>query len=63
MKKYIVIMLALMLPFATMDGKKKEKQNIMVWGEVRTAQDGLDYLTMYKNCPAQVTAQFHCLYR
>ena len=62
MKKYIVIMLALMLPFATMDGKKKEKQNIMVWGEVRTAQDGLDYLTMYKNCPAQVTAQFHFVY-
>ena len=62
MKKYLVIMLVLLLPFATMDGKKKEKQNIMVWGEVQTAQDGFDYLTMYKNCPAQVTAQFHFVY-
>lgn len=62
MKKYLVIMLVLLLPFATMDGKKKEKQNIMVWGEVQTAQDGFGYLTMYKNCPAQVTAQFHFVY-
>ena len=53
-------MLALMLPFMTMSGKKKEKQ--LVWGEVRTAEDGSDYLTMYKNSPAEVTAQFHFVY-
>ena len=62
MKKYLVLLMVLLLPVATMQGKKKEKQNIMVWGEVSTAQDGKDYLTMYKNCPAQVTAQFHFLY-
>ena len=62
MKKYLVLILAVMLPFVAISGKKKEKTNIMVWGEVSTAQDGKDYLTMYKNCPAQVTAQFHFLY-
>ena len=62
MKKYLFLVLAVMLPFVAISGKKKEKSNIMVWGEVRTAQDGKDYLTMYKNCPAQVTAQFHFLY-
>ena len=62
MKKYIVLMFALMLPFVTTYGKKKEKQNIMVWGEVKTADDGKDYLTMYKNCPAEITAQFHFVY-
>lgn len=63
MKKYLLLMIALMLPFATAYGKKKEKSNIMVWGEVQTAEDGNDYLTMYKNCPAEVTAQFHFLYK
>lgn len=63
MKKYLFLLMALMLPFATMQGKKKEKQNIMVWGEVTTADDGKDYLTMYKNCPAEVTAQFHFVYK
>lgn len=55
-------MLALMLPFVTMSGKNKEKQNLLVWGEVQTAADGNDYLTMYKNSPAEVTAQFHFEY-
>jgi hypothetical protein len=63
MKKFLVLMMAVMLPFTAMNGKKKEKQNIMVWGEVVTAADSLDYLTMYKNCPAEVTAQFHFLYQ
>ena len=63
MKKYLVLMFALLVPFATIAGKKKEKSNIMVWGEVVTADDGKDYLTMYKNCPAQVTAQFHFVYK
>ncbi len=63
MKKYLFLLMALMLPFATMQGKKKEKQNMMVWGEVTTADDGKDYLTMYKNCPAEVTAQFHFVYK
>lgn len=63
MKKYLVLMIAVLLPLTAMYGKKKEKQNIMVWGEVTTAADSLDYLTMYKNCPAEVTAQFHFLYQ
>ena len=63
MKKYLFLLMALMLPFATMQGKKKEKQNIMVWGEVTTADDGNGYLTMYKNCPAEITAQFHFVYK
>lgn len=63
MKNYLFLLMALMLPFATMQGKKKEKQNMMVWGEVTTADDGKDYLTMYKNCPAEVTAQFHFIYK
>ena len=63
MKKYLVLLMVLLLPMATMQGKKKEKQNIMVWGEVTTADDGRDYLTMYKNCPAEVTAQFHFVYK
>ena len=62
MKKYLVLMMALMLPVMAM-AAKKEKQNILVWGEVRTASDGKDYLTMYKNCPAEVTAQFHFIYK
>lgn len=62
MKKFLLIILAVILPVAA-SAKKKEKQNIMVWGVVETAQDGLDYLTMYKNCPAKVTAQFHFLYK
>lgn len=49
-------MIALVLPFVAVSGKKKEKQNMLVWGEVVTASDGLDYLTMYKNSPAEVTA-------
>jgi len=63
MKKYVVLMIALMLPFVTTYGKKKEKQNILVWGEVQIAQDGKDYLTMYKNSPAEITAQFHFVYK
>ena len=62
MKKYLVLLMVLLLPVATMQGKKKEKQNIMVWGEVNTADDGNGYLTMYKNCPAEITAQFHFVY-
>ena len=62
MKKCLFLMLAIILPFATI-AAKKEKQNIMVWGEVHSADDGKDYLTMYKNCPAEVTAQFHFVYR
>ena len=63
MKKYLVLMLALILPITAIAGQKNEKQNIMVWGTVQTADDGKDYLTMYKNCPAQVTAQFHFEYK
>ena len=62
MKKYLILLLALLLPFTTVMGKKKEKQNIQVWGEVLTGVDGNGYLTMYKNCPAEVTAQFYFIY-
>lgn len=62
MKNSLVLMFALLLPF-TVVAAKKEKQNIMVWGEVQRAADGKDYLTMYKNCPAEVTAQFHFEYK
>ena len=63
MKKLFVLFLAVILPITVIYGKKKDKSNIMVWGEVTTAQDNLDYLTMYKNCPAEVTAQFHFVYK
>lgn len=63
MKKYLIMMFALLMPVMTVCGKKNEKQNIQVWGEVTTADDGKDYLTMYKNSPAEVTAQFHFVYR
>ena len=62
MKKYLILMIALMLPFATVYGKKN-KQNLLVWGEVVTADDGNGYLTMYKNSPAEITAQFHFVYK
>ena len=62
MKKLILFMLAIMLPFAIVDAKKN-KQNMLVWGEVVTADDGNGYLTMYKNSPAEVTAQFHFIYK
>ena len=62
MKKFIVMMMAVMLPLTALYGKKNDS-NIMVWGEVTTADDGMDYLTMYKNCPAEVTAQFHFKYK
>ena len=63
MKKNLILILALVLPFVAVSGKKKEKQNMLVWGEVRLEADGNEYLTMYKNSPAQVTAQFHFIYR
>lgn len=63
MKKFMIMLMAVMLPLTAVYGKKKDKSNIMVWGEVVTADDGLDYLTMYKNCPAEVTAQFHFVYK
>jgi len=63
MKKFMILMMAVMLPLTAIYGKKKDKSNIMVWGEVVTADDGQDYLTMYKNCPAEVTAQFHFKYK
>lgn len=62
MKKFLILMIAVILPLTAVYGKKKQKSNIQVWGEVVTADDGKDYLTMYKNCPAEVTAQFHFLY-
>ena len=62
MKKHLVLILALMLPFVAMSGKKNES-NMLVWGEVTTSDDGKDYLTMYKNSPAEVTAQFHFVYK
>ena len=62
MKKLMLLMLVIMLPFATVDAKKN-KQNMLVWGEVVTADDGNGYLTMYKNSPAEVTAQFHFIYK
>ena len=55
-------MLAMMLPLVTMEAKKN-KQNMLVWGEVTEAEDGNSYLTMYKNSPAEVTAQFHFVYK
>lgn len=55
-------MLAIVLPFTVVDAKKN-KQNMLVWGEVVTADDGNGYLTMYKNSPAEVTAQFHFIYK
>ena len=55
-------MLVIMLPFATVDAKKN-KRNMLVWGEVVTADDGNGYLTMYKNSPAEITAQFHFVYK
>ena len=58
----MLLMLVIMLPFATVDAKKN-KQNMLVWGEVVTADDGKGYLTMYKNSPAEVTAQFHFIYK
>lgn len=63
MKKLMFLMLAVILPFTAVYGKKKDKSNLMVWGEVVTADDGLDYLTMYKNSPAEITAQFHFIYK
>ena len=63
MKKFMILMMAVMLPLTAVYGKKKDKSNIMVWGEVVTADDGRDYLIMYKNCPAEVTAQFHFKYK
>lgn len=63
MKKFVIMMMTVMLPLTVLYGKKKNESNIMVWGEVTTADDGNDYLTMYKNCPAEVTAQFHFLYK
>ncbi|MBO7110890.1 MAG: hypothetical protein J6W18_02960 [Bacteroidaceae bacterium] len=62
MKKFLILMIAIMLPFATVYGKKN-KQNLLVWGEVVTADDGNGYLTMYKNSPAEITAQFHFVYK
>ena len=58
----MLLMLVIMLPFATVDAKKN-KQNMLVWGEVVTADDGNGYLTMYKNSPAEITAQFHFVYK
>ncbi len=62
MKKLMFLMLAIVLPFTTVDAKKN-KQNMLVWGEVTTADDGNGYLTMYKNSPAEITAQFHFIYK
>lgn len=62
MKKLMFLMLVIMLPFTVTDAKKN-KQNMLVWGEVVTADDGNGYLTMYKNSPAEITAQFHFIYK
>ena len=62
MKKLMFLMLAIVLSFTTVDAKKN-KENLLVWGEVITADDGNGYLTMYKNSPAEVTAQFHFIYK
>ena len=62
MKKHLILILALMLPLVAISGKKNES-NMLVWGEVTTADDGKEYLTMYKNSPAEVTAQFHFVYK
>lgn len=62
MKKLMFLMLAIVLPFTVVDAKKN-KQNMLVWGEVVTADDGNGYLTLYKNSPAEVTAQFHFIYK
>ena len=55
-------MLTVLLPLATVDAKKN-KENLLVWGEVVEAEDGNGYLTMYKNFPAEITAQFHFIYK
>jgi len=62
MKKLLLLMFTIVLPLATVDAKKN-KQNMLVWGEVVEADDGNGYLTMYKNSPAEITAQFHFIYK
>lgn len=60
MKRFILFFAVLM----TVVGASAYKDsNIKVWGEVTQQQDGQYYLTMYKNCPAQVTARFHFKYK
>ena len=49
--------------FFSLSAAAREKSNIQVWGEVNVGDDGKGYLTMYKNCPAEVTVQFHFVYR
>lgn len=52
----LALMLSSLISFAS-------NSRIEVWGEVNEAEDGNYYLTMYKNCPAEVTARFHFKYK
>lgn len=59
MKKTAFFFMLLLLPLLAV---AKDKQNIQVWGEVTQADDGKYYMTMYKNSPARVEAEFHFKY-
>ncbi|MCQ2065659.1 MAG: hypothetical protein MJY66_07350 [Bacteroidaceae bacterium] len=61
MKRFAFLLLSLML--IPMGLAAKEGQNIMVWGSVDKAADGKYYMTLYKNSPARVTAEFHFDYK
>lgn len=59
MKKLLAVIALLLVTAASW----ASSDGIEVWGKVRKANDGQYYLTMYKNCPVQVTARFHFQYR
>lgn len=60
MKKFTFLFMLLLMPLLSV---AKERENIQVWGEVTEADDGKNYMTMYKNSPARVVAEFHFLYK
>lgn len=60
MKRLLYLTMLLLMPLLAV---AKDNQNILVWGEVKQANDGLYYMTLYKNNPARVVAQFHFKYK
>lgn len=60
MKKSLLLILVLLMPLCIM---AKKNQNILVWASVDLAEDGEYYMTLYKNCPATVLAEFHFKYK